>query len=183
MKLFLFETMKEIIGDAKCELIGEIGIHKGGTSKQFIELFAPRVNKLTFYGYDIFDGEVPDLQFHKRERNAKGSPPLRIVEQTFRRMKRDYPNVDYKLHKGLTTDTLKPTVFDFVYIDGGHSYETVKHDYEQVKDSKLIVFDDVKINNVNKFVKELIAEGIQIEIVNERRDRNNSKHIWGVIRN
>jgi len=68
MKPFLFETMKEIIGDAKCELIGEIGTHKGGTSKQFIELFAPRVNKLTFYGYDIFDGEVPDLQFHKRER-------------------------------------------------------------------------------------------------------------------
>jgi hypothetical protein len=69
-------------------------------------------------------------------------------------------------------------VFDFVYIDGGHSYETVKHDYEQVKDSKLIVFDDVKITGVNKFVKELIDDGIQIEIVT-----TDSKHIWGVIRN
>ncbi len=68
--------------------------------------------------------------------------------------------------------------WDFVYIDGGHSYETVKHDYEQVKDSKLIVFDDVKITGVNKFVKELIADGIQIEIVT-----TDSKHIWGVIRN
>lgn len=178
MKPFLFETMKEIIGDAKCEFIGEVGTHKGGTSKQFIELFAPRVNKLTFYGYDIFDGEVPDLQFHKRERNGKAPALLRIAEQTFRRMQRSYPNVDYKLHKGFTTETLTPTVFDFVYIDGGHSYETVKHDYEQVKNSKLIVFDDVKITGVNKFVKELIAEGIEIEIVT-----TDSKHIWGVIRN
>jgi len=31
---------------------------------------------------------------------------------------------------------------------------------------------------VNKFVKELIADGIQIEIVT-----TDSKHIWGVIRN
>ena len=178
MKPFLFDILKDIIGDAQCEFIAEIGTHKGGTAQQLITLLAPRVEKLTYYGYDIFDGNVPDLAFHKRERNGKAPALISVAEQNFRKMKRKHTNLEYKLIKGFTTDTLKPTVFDFVYIDGGHSYDTVKHDYEQVKDSKLIVFDDVKITGVNKFVKELIAQGVNIEIVT-----TDSKHIWGVIRN
>ena len=47
-----------------------------------------------------------------------------------------------------------------------------------VKDSTLIVFDDVKIKAINVFIKELIAEGVDVEIV-----RTESKHIWAVIRN
>jgi len=66
-----------------------------------------------------------------------------------------------------------------VYIDGGHSYETVKHDYEKVKDSKIIVFDDVKITGVNKFVKELSNQGINVEIVKTKT----SKHVWAVVKN
>jgi precorrin-6B methylase 2 len=73
---------------------------------------------------------------------------------------------------------MSPTKFDFVYIDGGHSYDTVKHDYSMVKDSTLIVFDDVKITAINVFIKELIAEGVDVEIV-----RTESKHTWAVIRN
>jgi hypothetical protein len=178
VKPFLFEVMKDIIGDAKCEFIGEIGTHKGGTAKQFIELFAPRVETLTYYGYDIFDAAEPDKEFHKKERNGKSPALLQVAEQTFRRMKREYPNLDYKLHKGFTTDTLTETVFDFVYIDGGHSYDTVKHDYKQVKASKIIVFDDVKITGVRRLINELQESGIEIEIV-----RTESKHVWAVIRN
>lgn len=71
MKPFLFETMKEIIGDAKCEFIGEVGTHKGGTSKQFIELFAPRVSKLTFYGYDILMEKFRIYSFIKENETVK----------------------------------------------------------------------------------------------------------------
>lgn len=178
MKPFLFDVMKKIIGDAKCEFIGEIGTHKGGTAQQFIKLFAPRVNQLTYYGYDIFDAESPDKQFHKKERNGKSPASYKVATTTLNKIKQKHPGLEYKLFKGLTTSTLNPTVFDFVYIDGGHSYETVKHDYEQVKDSKLIVFDDVKITGVNRFVKELMAQGINVELV-----KTESKHTWAVIRN
>ena len=65
-----------------------------------------------------------------------------------------------------------------MYIDGGHSYETVKHDYHKVKDSRIIVFDDVKIAGVYKFVHELKDQGIPVELV-----RTPSKHTWAVIRN
>jgi len=179
MKPFLFDSMQEIISDAKCEFIGEIGTHKGGTAQQFINLFAPKVKKLIYYGYDVFDADNPDENMHKRERNGKAPASYSVATTTLNKLKRVHKNLDYKLHKGYTTDTLvAPVVFDFVWIDGGHSYETVKHDYSMVKDSKLIVFDDVKITGVNAFVNELIDEGVEVEIV-----RTESKHIWAVIRN
>lgn len=179
MKPFLFDVMKEIIGDTKCEFIGEIGTHKGGTAKQFIDLFAPRVSSLTYYGYDIFDADNPDKELHRKERNGKSPAKINVAKQTLNKIKLKNKNLNYKLFQGYTTDTLKETVFDFVYIDGGHSYETVKHDYQMVKDSKIIVFDDVKIAGVNKFVNELIDQGINVEIIKTEI----SKHVWAVIRN
>lgn len=171
--------MKEIIGDAKCEFIGEIGTHKGGTAQQFIKLFAPRVKKLTYYGYDVFDADNPDKQLHKRERNGKAPASFNVATSTLNKLKRVHPTLNFKLHKGFTTDTLiDPVVFDFVYIDGGHSYDTVKHDYSMVKDSKIIVFDDVKIKGVNQNIKELQEQGINVELI-----KTNSKHTWAVIRN
>ena len=178
MKPFLFETILTIIGDAKCDFIGEVGTHKGGTAKQFINHFAPKVDQLTYYGYDIFDGEDVGAAFHKQERNGKSPVTILAAERTLTKIRKKHKNVKYKLHKGFTTDTMSPTKFDFVYIDGGHSYDTVKHDYSMVKDSTLIVFDDVKIKAINVFIKELIAEGVDVEIV-----RTESKHIWAVIRN
>jgi precorrin-6B methylase 2 len=116
---------------------------------------------------------------HKKERNGKAPALFDVADSTLKKMQKLYSNVDYKLHKGFTTDTLKPTKFDFVYIDGGHSYETVKHDYSMVKDSSIIVFDDVKITSVNTFINELIADGVIVEII----DSTVSKHVWAVIRN
>ena len=178
MKPFIFDTMKEIIGDAKCKFIGEIGTHKGGTAQQLIYLLAPRVDKLVYWGYDIFDGDNPNLELRKIERNGKSQPTYTQAEYAFNKISKRIPNLEYKLHVGFTTDTLKPTKFDFVWIDGGHSYDTVKHDYNMVKDSKLMIFDDVKIPGVHKFVHELIDQGVDVEIV-----KTDSKKIWAVIRN
>lgn len=179
MKPFLFDIMKEIIGDAKCSFIGEIGTHHGGTAYQLVSYFATRVDHVTYHGYDVFDAVKGDRAFAVKERNGKGAGNLERAKQQFRKAQKRFGNVSYNLFEGFTTDTLvEPVVFDFVYIDGGHSYDTVKHDYSMVKDSKLIVFDDVKIPGVNKFVGELKESGIDVELVSTP-----SKHTWAVVRN
>lgn len=179
MKPFLFDILKEIIGDAKCSFIGEIGTHHGGTAYQLVTHFAPHVEKVLYYGYDVFDAVKGDQEFRKKERNGKGAGSLLRATFTLDKAKKLYNNIDYKLFQGYTIDTLaEPIVFDFVYIDGGHSYDTVKHDYSMVKDSKIIVFDDVKITGVNKFVRELQNDGVKIEII-----KTPTKHTWAVIKN
>lgn len=179
MKLELFNVMKNIIGDAECSFIGEIGTHKGSTAKQFIQLLAPRVKHLTYYGYDVFDGDNPNREMHKLERNAKAPQTIKTTTANLNKIKKTHQNFDFVLHKGFTTETLsQPIEFDFVYIDGGHSYDTVKHDYNMVKNSKLIVFDDYKIPGVNQNIAEIKEEGINVELV-----RTPSKHTWAVIRN
>ena len=81
------------------------------------------------------------------------------------------------LYEGFTIHTLLNHTYDFVYLDGGHSYETVKHDYNKIKNSKVIVFDDAvnknNANDVNKFLDELSKEGKEIEYYKR----------WAVIRN
>jgi hypothetical protein len=60
-----------------------------------------------------------------------------------------------------------------VYIDGGHSYSTVKWDYEQVKNSKVIIFDDtypIKFPGVAKFIEELRTSGIAITELIEKNE-------------
>lgn len=180
MKPFLFDIIKEIIGNSKPANIGEIGTHRGSTAKQLINTYSPLVENFTYTGYDVFDYAVNNVEFNKSERNGKNGAQYDKVFNSLERIKRKSKhNIEIILHKGFTTETLtSPQIFDFVYIDGGHSYDTVKHDYSMVKDSKLIVFDDFKIAGVNKFVKELMEQGVDIEIV-----KTPTKHIWAVIRN
>ena len=125
LKPFLFTVMKEIIGEANCKFIGEIGKHHGGTAYQLVAHFAKRVDNVTYYGYDIFDDVLGDRQFAKKERNGKGAGSLDRAKTKLAKANKRYGNVSYEFFKGLTTDTLtKPVVFDFVYIDGVPSYES-----------------------------------------------------------
>lgn len=129
----------------------EIGCHNGMTARWLshfiLENYHPR---LQYFGYDAFE----DVE--KIEHNGKSIPNQEKIITRLNWVNRKYKHFKYTLIKGLTKDTLtSPIKFGIVYIDGGHSYETVKHDYSMIKESKIIIFDDYNLSGVKKAVDEI----------------------------
>lgn len=179
MKDFIYKVLEPILLEHLPKNIAEIGTHKANTASQMIKTLAPRVDKLHYTGYDVFDFAINNVNFNQFEGNGKNGAAFEHSLGVMRKMSKRFDNFTFNLRQGFTTDTLvEPMIFDFVYIDGGHSYETVKHDYSMVKDSKVIVFDDLNLRPVLKFVTELTENGIDIRTVTTP-----SKHIWGLIIN
>ena len=151
----------------KPKSICEIGCYKGKTSLALCRYALEFTDTLHFAGYDLF--ELATRENDITEKNGKGHGNFQKTEKAMIKIERDcdpdnkkfykYKNkkFTYELHKGYTQDTLEARTYDFVFIDGGHSYETVKHDYEKVKGSKLIFFDDYNLKPVRKFCDEIGA--------------------------
>ena len=69
---------------------------------------------------------------------------------------------DFDLVKGDTNKTLtEQKDFDIAYLDGGHSFETVKHDYNMCKQLPVVVFDDYFTKDAE--VKKLLTN-IKVQI-------------------
>lgn len=47
---------------------------------------------------------------------------------------------------------------NFAFIDGGHTYENVKHDFELVKGCGRVLFHDADILGIKKFLEEIEAD-------------------------
>ena len=175
MKPWLFEELCVFLDETEIKTACEIGTHKGNTALQLIKYLSQK-NSITYYGYDVFYYAKDNVEFNRKEMNGKGGASLDYVTTRLENLKNVISNFDYHLFPGFTTDTLMQQNFDFVYIDGGHSYNTIKHDYEKVADSKLIVFDDASntnnANDVPRFLEELNKEK-EIEFFKR----------WAIIRN
>jgi hypothetical protein len=131
----------------------EIGAHRGRSIAVVTNILKDHVKNLRVIGYDIFGRETSE--FHIAEDNGKGAGNFVKCDRSMNKIAQRNKNVTYQLIEGYTTDTLKPTIVDYAYIDGGHSYETVKWDHQQLKDSSVIIFDDSDLNGVNKYLWEI----------------------------
>ena len=164
MKIWQFEPFITIFDMFVPEDICEIGTHHGRTACQFVSYLCPKVQTLRYTGYDLF--EDADAEITRQEHNGKGPGSCYRAIRSLTKMKALYPNLFFELIKGNTTDTLtQPRQFDFVYIDGGHSYQTVMHDFSMVRGSKVLVFDDYQIAGVKQAVEEIRATNTDYSVM------------------
>ena len=131
----------------------EIGAHKGRSMMFFADNLITKVKKLHLIGYDVFDLETNN--FHLQEDNGMFGGNFNECFNNLTQLSTLNLNISFDLVKGYTKDTLQPTKVDWAYIDGGHSYETVKWDHNQLKDSRIIIFDDSDLPGVNIYLWEI----------------------------
>lgn len=174
-------VFKPLIAKYKPKTFCEIGCHEGLTLKSLTPLTKELGYKINYFGYDAFDlADRPTFEHPKNpitgemEHNGKESASYNTIKERCDKYVKNELLESYDLIKGWTHDTLcELLIFDMVYIDGGHSYSTVKWDYEHVKDSKIIILDDtypVKFPGVAKLVEELRLQNINIKELVEKND-------------
>ncbi|MGC3979880.1 MAG: class I SAM-dependent methyltransferase [Steroidobacteraceae bacterium] len=135
-----YSQINALIARIKPTTIAEIGTWNGYRAMEMAKEALKHQPRVTYYGFDLF--EQANDQTDAEEKNVKPHYTKELVSQFLDNFKRDYPGFDYVLTAGNTRETLKPMAVDFAFIDGGHSVETIRTDYEALKDSKFILFDD-----------------------------------------
>lgn len=158
----------------------EIGVLEGATSRNICELLhIMNSGNFSFTGIDLFGEDVDNNDLKEfTPISYKISNPLKWIY--FKLILRMSPNSlesvkfllkkfknTIKLHKGYSKDILNKidlSKIDFVFLDGGHSYETVKEDLKLLKsklaNKSVIICDDYNISQygVKKAVDEIKGE-------------------------
>lgn len=172
-----YGQMLPIIAQLKPQVLVEVGVHKGLRGSA-LSLEALRHSRTVRYiGYDVFDtmGE----QFQRDALNGKRTPTEARARRTFADVANKNPGFSYTLCVGDTRQTLhgKTVNADFAFIDGDHRVEAIRGDYEALKGSKVVVFDDfymagargelpdLSVYGANIVVNELRAAGMSVEIL------------------
>ena len=146
-------------------VVAEIGVAYGGFTQVILDTLKPG----EFDAFDTFD-------LHEQPIVFGSDPKLVLGNQThweyYRGRFPDIPTWNGKSWEQLAL--VAPNIYDFVYVDGDHSYDGVKADIEQlkraVKPGGVIMFDDyTNFDTIawEKFgvmaaVNEYIAEGHEV---------------------
>jgi len=131
-----YDKLIEIAAAMKPGVIIEIGTHRGVRASQL------KHHCHTYYGFDLW--EAGNDATDKRESNGKGRSTKQQAVQAL-------AGCNFELIAGDTRETLpafckRGIKADFVFIDGGHSVETIQSDWDAIKQilnlGAVVVFDD-----------------------------------------
>lgn len=137
----LFPYIRKI----KARRIMEVGTWRGTRAVQMIETASKMhpIQEVGYYGFDLFEVMPPEQYQHEI---SKQPPSQEEVEKKLRAT-----GADIHLFKGNTLQTMPQAVselpvMDFVFIDGGHSLETIANDWHYTEKlmgpNTIVIFDD-----------------------------------------
>jgi len=154
----------------KNAICAEIGVFKGGFSNQILQVTKPKKLHLI----DLWELESNKTILESSHENNLEEDWNDIYELVIKKFNN---NKNVLIHKGNSEDILKSfndNYFDWIYIDGDHSYKGVKNDlelsYKKVRINGFITGDDYYenkdydvINAVDEFIKNYPVELIIIK--------------------
>tara|TARA_R110000787_G_scaffold61287_9_gene138921 strand:- start:759 stop:1337 length:579 start_codon:yes stop_codon:yes gene_type:complete len=132
------------INKAKPRTILEIGTWDGNHSIQMINEAKKHNSDIKYIGFDVFENISPEIR--EKELHSKSVQNHQYVKNKIK----DSTDANVILHVGYTTETLPlfkhEGHIDFIYIDGGHSLETIDNDWTYLKKfigpNTRVIFDD-----------------------------------------
>ena len=154
-----YKNLKKEVALCKPKTIVEVGTWKGVNGSRMIREAQKYNEDIEYYGFDIFEDIDPEIK--KKEKHVKpnivGDDAYEILKET---------GATINLYRGYTNATLpnfKPNKpIDFIYIDGGHSLETIDNDWTYLKpfvhSGTVVLFDDYYNNNTKEGSFNLISE-------------------------
>jgi predicted O-methyltransferase YrrM len=174
----------DLIKEKKPKIFLEIGVFTGVTARNVCELLSLiNNNDFSYYGIDLFEDykEAISKEFIPKflSENQNFSNPLKSFVYNFllkeklnslssvsNFLKKFKSNI--RLIKGNSLEILPKIdlkMFDMIFVDGGHSYETVKYELgyilKNIKNNCLVVCDDytlLETPGVKKAIDEAIVE-------------------------
>lgn len=169
----------ELVQEHRPLTIVEIGVWNGDRAKELIAHAAAArpSSSIRYFGFDLFETASEEKL---QSELAKQPLAAKDVAAFLKRSSSSWHQIT--LVAGDTRETLRsavPTIAsaDFVFIDGGHSYETVKNDWTQIQpllhSASVVVFDDIVDESslrheawgVNRLVEEISWHGFQVSLL------------------
>ena len=176
------------IKQAKPKNFLEIGVFHGVTSRNVCEmLYLLHGNGFKFTGIDLFSHEVVSKDEYIPK--TKFSNPLKTIyynyiirlnpyshQSVLKLLKKFEKNIN--IIKGNSNKILKEiqSKFDYVFLDGGHKYETIKNDLKNltqvINNGGIILCDDYNLSyapGVKKAIDDYVLEkNFNLKILNSR---------------
>lgn len=151
--------------DLESFTIVETGTWNGGRAIEMSLAAFEAVDTVHYRGFDLFEDateETDKIELNIKPHNHTEAVSKRLAQFAVK-MKEAGKKFTYRLYSGDTKETMKKGRFndvDFAYIDGGHSYDTVKSDYSFLEEVPVVVFDDYYSHEEEGFLDNPEYNGI-----------------------
>ncbi len=172
-----YEPLFKTLAEKPCRNIMEIGVFDGNSAVPMIKQAAKLVpeEEIEFFGFDLFEEMTPELRSEEFSFQTNVVPKMADV-QKFLESK---TKAKITLIKGNTRKTLKQSIktlpkMDLIYIDGGHTIETTRNDWQYssklMHKDTVVYFDDYcdEMPFVGSFfIKDELAKNFRYQVMPE----------------